>query len=78
MVLGDFICIWYKKAKPSNTFSKTSGENDFRYRLFNFPIFFIQRNLRREEIQIQLGVIDGNLELNNVVVLLTDICAKHL
>ena len=37
-----------KEAKPSNTFSKHSSENDkchFRYRLFKFPIFFYQREI---------------------------------
>ena len=54
--------MWYKEAKPSNTLSKYSSENDkrnFRYRFFKFPIFFYSKgdNLRREEIQIQLNVI---------------------
>ena len=53
--------MWYKEAKPSNTFSKNSSENDqrqFKYRLFKFPIFFHSKgDLRRKEIQIQLDVI---------------------
>ena len=82
-VLRDFICMWYKEAKPSNTFSKQSSENDqrhFRYRLFKFPIFFYSKgdNLRREAIQIQLDVICTGFRINNVVVLLTYICASHL
>ena len=71
--------MWYKEAKPSNTFSKNSSENDqrhFRYRHFKFPICFNSKgdNLQRKEIQIQFDVI----WLNNVVGLLTDVCARHL
>ena len=75
--------MWYKEAKPSNTFSKNSSENDqrhFRYRLFKFPTFFIQGEIiwAGKKFKFSSMSFDGNFKLNNIVVLLTDICASHL
>ena len=52
----------YKEAKPSNTFSKKISEHEkrhFGYRLFKFPIFFVQREIiwDGEKNKIQLDVI---------------------
>ena len=78
-----FICMWYKEAKPSNSFPKNSSEKDrchFRYRHFKFPIYFIQREIiwDGKKFKFSLTSFDGNFELDNIVVLLTDICARHL
>ena len=74
--------MWYKDAKQSNLFFENkSSKNDrchFRYRLFKFPIFFIQREIILRQEEIQISSFDGNLELNNVAILLTDICTIHL
>ena len=53
------------EAKPSNTFSKNSSENDqrhFRYRLFKFPVFFSQREIiwDRKKFKFSLRSFDGN------------------
>ena len=75
--------LWYKEAKPSNSFSKNSSENNqhyFRYSPFKFPIVFIQRDViwDAKKFKFNLTPFDGKLELKNVMVLLTDICARHL
>ena len=77
------VYMWYKEGKPSNTFSKTSSENDqrhIRYILFKFPTVYIQRKIiwDGKKFKFCLTSFDGNFELNNVVVLLTDIWARHL
>ena len=63
--------MWYKEAKPSDTSLKNSSENDkrhFRYRLFKFPIFFIQREIigDGQKFKFSLTSVDRNFELNNV------------
>ena len=73
----------YKEAKPSNTFSKNSSENHqrhFRYRLFKFPVFFIQREITGggKKFKFSLTSFDENFELKKVVVLLRHLCKTFM